>query len=118
MDITGKKDVAELTWPDDPTLIFSRQERAFCGRGTNISSLQHWAGRLAAKRAVVRVLDWGEKEPVTWTELEILPGLFGEPIVKLKGEGKEKLFRGESRDLQVSISHSQTLAVAVVVLGS
>ena len=79
--------------------------------GENIASL---AARFAAKEAVAKALGTGIG-PVTWHEIEIARGPGREPVLHLHGAARRL---AEAQGLTVwslSLSHTQTSAVAFVV---
>ncbi len=99
--------------------VYTREERL---RSRTGRTLQHWAGRLAAKRAVLRLL--GTPVTAEWLgRVEVLPQpsamcerssacLHGHPPrVSLRGPLGAHA-RTETR-IRVSISHTADLAVAV-----
>lgn len=111
----------QLVDPMPLEAVFTRAERLRSGAGR---TLQHWAGRLAAKHAVLRLLE----EPATPANLgavEVLPRptplchrtaacLHGHPpAVRLTGalDGREA---GGTR-IRVSVSHTADLAFAVAL---
>jgi holo-[acyl-carrier protein] synthase len=114
----------QLVDPMPLETVFTRAERLRSGAGR---TLQHWAGRLAAKYAVLRLLD----VPATADHLgavEILPRptplchrtaacLHGHPPgVRLSGG----LGPCESQDarIRVSVSHTADLAFAVALVSA
>jgi holo-[acyl-carrier protein] synthase len=90
--------------------VFTAQELAEVGQNT--ASL---AARFAAKEAAAKALGTGIGS-VTWQEIEILRGPAREPTLCLHGAAVRL---AQSLDLgawSVSLSHTRTHAVAVVVL--
>lgn len=74
-----------------------------------------FAGRLAAKEAVLKALGTGFAGDVAMRQVEVirLPG--GSPEVRLRGAAKEAADKlGVGRWL-ISISHTETIAVASVI---
>ncbi len=61
------------------------------------------SGRFAAKEAVAKCLKTGIGA-VGFRDIEITPGQMGEPVVYIKGKRV---------DIEVTISHSRTIAMAV-----
>ncbi|MEQ3550189.1 phosphopantetheinyl transferase [Pseudonocardia nematodicida] len=117
----GLTDPAALVAPMPVNGVFSRSERLRSGAGR---TLQHWAGRLAAKRAVLRAL--GVEPGVTALgAVEVLPrptptcardtacGHGHPPGVTLH----PPLTGDPASTVRVSISHTDDLAVAVAVTG-
>ena len=70
-------------------------------------SIEFLAGRFAAKESVSKSLKTGIGK-FSFTEIEILNDNAGAPVVYLCGELRE--------DIQVSISHSRTCAMAVSMI--
>lgn len=89
--------------------VYTPEEVAFC-RG-RVSEL---AARFAAKEAVMKALGTGARG-LAWREIEVLPNQRGKPLVYLHGEARR---RGEAiglRGVDISLTHSHELAIAVVV---
>ncbi len=79
--------------------------------GKRVESL---AGRFAAKEAVSKALGCGIGD-VTWQEIEILGNEQNAPILTLSGAAAEKARELGLTEWSVSISHSMSHAVALVV---
>jgi holo-[acyl-carrier protein] synthase len=79
--------------------------------GENVASL---AGRFAAKEAVTKALGTGIGA-VAWREIEILRGPQREPVLHLHGAAAQLAAELGLDEWSLSISHSQTDAVAMVV---
>lgn len=79
--------------------------------GQNLASL---AGRFAAKEAVAKALGTGIGL-VAWKEIEIRRGPEREPILYLHGEAAELAKQLGLQTWSVSLSHSASHAVAMVV---
>ena len=89
--------------------IYTSRELDECGDAD--SSL---AGRFAAKEAVAKALGCGIG-PIAWQEIEILRSERGAPALYLHGNAHEISGRLGIETWSVSISHSRTHAVAMVV---
>ena len=89
--------------------IFTSAELAQFGKRT-----ESLAGRFAAKEAVTKALGCGIGE-VTWKEIEILGDDQNAPILKLYGAAENKARGLGLTSWSVSISHSQSHSVALVV---
>ncbi len=72
------------------------------------------AGRFAAKEAVAKALGCGIG-PVSWQEIEILRGPQGQPELCLHGKAQSLAAELGLSTWSLSISHSQTHAVALAV---
>ena len=89
--------------------VFTAEELAQVGE--NLSSL---AARFAAKEAVAKALATGIG-PVAWHEIEILRGPAREPLLKLHGNAQALADELGLQVWSLSLSHSASAAVAVVV---
>jgi holo-[acyl-carrier protein] synthase len=78
------------------------------------SSTLSLAGRFAAKEAVSKALGCGIG-PVRWQDIEIQRGSGGEPVLALYGQAQQIALRLGLTTWSVSISHSQTHAIAMAV---
>ena len=72
------------------------------------------AGRFAAKEAVAKALGCGIGG-VNWRDIEVRRGLDGAPLLELHGEALRLAGDLDLAQWSISISHSQTHAVAVAV---
>jgi holo-[acyl-carrier protein] synthase len=89
--------------------IYTTQELAEVGNNT--ASL---AARFAAKEAVAKALGTGIG-CVSWQEIEVLHGPARQPLLYLHGIAAEKAAEQNLSNWSISLSHSQTHAVAMVV---
>jgi holo-[acyl-carrier protein] synthase len=78
------------------------------------SSPTSLAGRFAAKEAVAKALGTGIGE-VSWQDIEIHRGSSGEPCLELHGRASELAKELCLTSWSISISHTQTHAVAMAV---
>ena len=76
----------------------------------------HYAGRFAAKEAVMKALGTGWAQGVHWDQIEILNDDSGAPVAHLTGRAAERLREMGGTRLHVSISHSKHYAVAQAVV--
>lgn len=79
---------------------------------------QHLAGNFAAKEAVSKALGTGLALGIAWTDIEILHDNTGRPLVHLTNVASKKLASMGGRQVLVTISHSQNLAMAYAVIDS
>lgn len=73
------------------------------------------AGKFAAKEAVAKALGTGFRE-FEFKDIQIEHNALGKPIVSLKGKAKLIAEKNGEYKLHLSISHSETHAVAYVIL--
>jgi len=98
--------------------VYTHEELDLVGLKGDHTQWATLAGRFAAKEAVGKALGCGIG-PVAWKEIEIIQGAQGEPVLKLHGKAGQMAAELGLDTWSVSISHSQTHAVAmVVVMGS
>jgi holo-[acyl-carrier protein] synthase len=90
--------------------IFSVEEQEYCLRYRDAE--RHFAGRFAAKEAVVKALGTGFRQGINWLDIEIVNDAMGRPMVFLSEKLQERF---ESQKLLLSISHSQEYATAFVI---
>ena len=89
--------------------IYTPAELEFCGE--RIESL---AGRFAAKEAVAKALGCGIGD-VAWKEIEILGDENRAPLLHLHGNAAQKSDELGLASWSISLSHSQSHALAFVV---
>ncbi len=88
--------------------VYTPLEKAFC-RGR----LPELAARFAAKEAVMKALGTGARG-LRWRDIEVLPDRRGKPLVYLHGAAARRSEAIGMEALDVSLTHSRELAVAVV----
>lgn len=76
------------------------------------SSYQHFAGRWAAKEAVLKALGTGWSQGIQWTDVEVIRHPEGSLSVQLHGRGAEVAGELGIHRILLSISHTRDYAVA------
>jgi holo-[acyl-carrier protein] synthase len=74
------------------------------------------AGRWAAKEAALKALGTGLAEGISWREVEILPDTRGKPTLILHGKALQRAKEMEAAVFHVTITHSNEMAMAQVIL--
>jgi holo-[acyl-carrier protein] synthase len=92
--------------------VYTDREQAYCR-----DKAQRLAGRFAAKEAVSKALGVGIRH-LRWRDIEILPNPRGKPEVHLHGRAADVARRMNLDHFEVSITHSRTDAIVVVVAWS
>ncbi len=94
--------------------VYTEKEIEYC-EGKVQGRYQSYAGRFAAKEAVMKALGRGWGSKVGWLDIEILPFLGGQPKVSLLN--KTSIYARELgiRSFSVSITHTKELAMAYVI---
>lgn len=87
--------------------VFTPAEQQLCG-----DNAQRIAGRFACKEAVSKALGTGFGK-VHWTDVEILSGPEGEPLLILHGEAKRIAEKTGLTLWSVSITHIKEAAAAI-----
>lgn len=78
-------------------------------------SAQHFAGRWAAKEAVMKVLGTGFIKGINWKDVEVINLKSGRPIMELSGGAKRRAEGMGIGDVLVTISHCREFATATAV---
>jgi holo-[acyl-carrier protein] synthase len=94
--------------------VFTPNEIAYCMRKRK-NAAESFAARFAAKEAGAKALGTGISHGITWKELEVLREPSGRPTLHLSGRAAERAERMGVRRMQLSLTHSRELAMAVVI---
>ncbi|HEX5471692.1 MAG TPA: holo-ACP synthase, partial [Lacipirellulaceae bacterium] len=95
------------------TRVYTDEEIEYCT--VRKAATQHYAGRWAAKEAVLKALGTGWRRGIGWRDIEIRNNRKGAPTVLLRGGARDVMEQTGIRRLHVSISHCRSFAVAYVV---
>jgi holo-[acyl-carrier protein] synthase len=93
--------------------VFTDGEIAYCTRRRN--PVPHLAGRFAAKEAAMKALGTGHSRGVLWKDIEVVR-LSGPPQLRLHGGAAARADRMRVRSSLLTITHSEALAMAQVLL--
>ena len=93
--------------------VYTPAEIEYC-RARKMAT-QHFAGRWAAKEAVLKALGTGWRRGISWRDVEILNGAGGRPQAFLKGGTQEIAEKMGINGILVSISHCRSHATAFAV---
>lgn len=91
--------------------LFTDKECAYCRTYKHVAP--HFAGRFAAKEAIVKAIGTGFTGDVQWQDIEILNDNLGKPVVMFHGKLAEK-YRG--KEVLLSISHCKSYATATAIV--
>jgi len=95
--------------------IFTDGEIGYCTRRREPAV--HFAGRFAAKEAAMKALGTGHSHGVLWRDVEVVRR-GGPPQLQLHGGAGRRFTAIGGRSVLVTITHSDALALAeVVILG-
>lgn len=94
--------------------VFTPAEQKYCNTSKK-RSMEHYAGRFAAKEAVLKVLGTGWRGQIAWTDIEIIKDPSGQPRVLLTGECARLAGEKGITRWHLSISHIETHATASAI---
>ena len=95
--------------------LFRAAEVAFLS--SKIAPAQHLAVRLAAKEAAYKALSGNDlARGIGWRDVEVLSREDGSPELRLHGRAAERFAELNATTIHVSLTHSATTAIAVVVV--
>jgi holo-[acyl-carrier protein] synthase len=90
--------------------VYTPREVRYCQARKN--STEHFAGRWAAKEAILKCLGTGWRKGICWTDMEIRNEPTGAPKLHLGGAAKERAQELRIADILISISHCRAYATA------
>lgn len=90
--------------------VFTSGEIDYCSNKK--TACQHFAGRWAAKEAVMKTLGTGWGQGVQWTDIELVRGSTGTPSIRLSGQAAQIAARLGIDHVLISISHTEGYAIA------
>lgn len=93
--------------------VFTPDEIAYCSRHQIPD--QHYAGRWAAKEAVLKVLGTGWAKGIQWTDVEVVRDAAGAPSIRLENRAAEIAKELKIRSVLISISHCKAFATAFAI---
>lgn len=92
--------------------IFTPEEIAYC-RWTPSRTAERYAGRFAAREAFAKAIGTGIRMGFRWKEVSVAKERSGRPRLVLTGGMAE---RYGHLDIHLSLSHTDDMAIAMVVL--
>ena len=96
--------------------IYTQKERDYCEQFKN--KFERYAGRFAAKEAAMKALGTGWRRGVRWVDLEIVREKSGRPTLALSGEAARIAKQLGVKHIALSITHTETQALAQVIFES
>jgi holo-[acyl-carrier protein] synthase len=93
--------------------VYTEDEVRYCQRRKEYT--QHYAGRWAAKEAVMKTLGTGWSRGVGWRDIEVCSNKSGQPSIVLRGAAREIAEQAGIGQILISISHCRTYATATAV---
>ncbi len=93
---------------------FTAEERAYCA--TLKFPHKHYAARWAAKEAVAKAFTTGIGDHLDWTSIAVVHGERQEPLIRLDEKGQALLREVGGTGVLISLSHTETNAMAVATI--
>jgi len=93
--------------------VYTDHEVQYCS--ARKAATQHYAGRWAAKEAVLKAFGTGWARGIRWRDIEVRNNAAGKPSIALGGGAREICERLRIAEMQISISHCRTHATAFAV---
>ena len=93
--------------------VYTEDEIKYCQR--HREALQHYAGRWAAKEAVMKTLGTGFTKGVGWKDIQVVSTRSGKPVIELRGGALRVSEMIGIDDVLISISHCRAYATATAI---
>ena len=93
--------------------VYTPDEIAYCQ--SRKQATQHFAGRWAAKEAILKALGTGWRKGISWQDIEIRNEPGGRPVVAVRGGVKDAVEKLGIAEIHVSISHCRSHATAMAI---
>src|SRR5713226_10393799 len=93
--------------------VYTAKEREYCERFKN--KYERYAGRFAAKEAAMKALGTGWRRGVRWVDFEVVREQSGRPNIALAGEAAKIAAALGVRRISISITHTESQALAQVI---
>lgn len=94
--------------------VYTEKEIQYC-EGKRRGKYESYAGRFAAKEAVMKALGRGWGSKVSWLDIEVLPAPGGKPQVCLRNRTSAFAREVGIRRFSVSITHTRLYAMACLI---
>jgi holo-[acyl-carrier protein] synthase len=95
------------------TRVYTPLEIEYCQ--SRKQATQHFAGRWAAKEAVLKALGTGWRRGISWRDVEIRNLRTGSPTISLYGGARDYMEQAGIAQVLISISHCRSHATAYAV---
>jgi holo-[acyl-carrier protein] synthase len=90
--------------------VYTEREIRYCQSRKH--AIEHFAGRWAAKEAILKAMGTGRSQGIAWTNIEVRNEHGGRPHVLVCGAARETALARGIGDVLISISHCRTYATA------
>lgn len=93
--------------------VYTDHEIRYCR--SRKAATQHFAGRWAAKEAVLKAMGTGWRRGISWRDVEVRNVPSGKPVIALRGGARSVVEEAGIREMLISISHCRSHATAFAV---
>ncbi len=93
--------------------VYTAVEIEYCR--SRKQATQHFAGRWAAKEAILKAMGTGWRRGISWRDIEVRNNEGGKPTVALRGGAREVVEHLGVGDILVTISHCRSHATAFAI---
>jgi holo-[acyl-carrier protein] synthase len=93
--------------------VFTAAEQAYARAHKNTT--EKYAGRFAAKEAILKLIGTGWRGKIKWTDIEVTNDPAGRPEVNLSGEVERIAAELKIAHISISITHTANFAMASAV---
>jgi len=93
--------------------IYTSAEIRYCN--SRVQATQHFAGRWAAKEAVLRALSVRSRKSFDWRNIEVLRDEGGRDAVSFRGAARDIVEQAEVGEIFISIAQCRSVATAHAV---
>ncbi len=93
--------------------VYTSHEIEYCG--SRKAAIQHYAGRWAAKEAVLKAMGTGWIRGISWRDVEVRTVAGGKPTIALAGGAREVCENLGVAQMLISISHCRHYATATAI---
>jgi holo-[acyl-carrier protein] synthase len=90
--------------------VYTQHEIQYCQ--SRKLATQHYAGRWAAKEAILKALGTGWRRGISWRDIEVRNEPGGRPTVAMRGGARDVVERLGITEMLISISHCRSHATA------
>lgn len=90
--------------------VYTDHEIEYCSQRR--AATLHYAGRWAAKEAVLKAIGTGWVKGISWRDVEVRNEPGGKPRITLGGGARDRCEVAGITEMQISISHCQSHATA------
>ncbi len=93
--------------------VYTEEEIRYCQKRRE--AMQHYAGRWAAKEAVMKTLGTGWTRGIGWRDIEVINRRGGQPTIRLSGGAGDYAGKLGIDEVMITISHCRAYATATAV---